>query len=133
MKSAILFFLVSFSLSAQISAGIVNGKGEPVPFVNIWVENENIATTSEEDGSFSIHTAANKKLIFSALGYEKKTIKASESAAVFLNSKAFDLDEVVISNSIGTKQIVIGQTENTIAQGFDNGPRMDVKFFPYQP
>ena len=134
MRTILLLLLFSVSLSAQIKGVIKDSlSGKPISYVNIWVENENIATTSEEDGSFSIHTAANKKLIFSALGYEKKTIKASESAAVFLNSKAFDLDEVVISNSIGTKQIVIGQTENTIAQAFDNGPRMDVKFFPYQP
>jgi hypothetical protein len=41
------------------------------------------------------------------------------------------LEEVVISNSIGTKQNVIGLTENTVAQAFDNGPRIDVKYFPY--
>lgn len=130
----LLFALLSvFSLSAQ-TKGVVKDSlsGNPISYVNIWVENENIATTSEEDGTFSIHASADKKLIFSALGYEKKTIKASEAATVFLRSKAFDLDEIVISNSIGTKQVVIGQTENTIAQAFDNGPRMDVKYFPYK-
>ncbi|MFN3752786.1 carboxypeptidase-like regulatory domain-containing protein [Flavobacterium sp.] len=135
--------LFSFlSLSAQTTRGIaerneVKGvvkdslSGQPISYVNIWVENENIATTSEEDGTFSINVSGNKNLIFSALGYEKKTVKASKSGEVFLNSKAFDLDEVVISNSIDTKRIVIGQTENTIAQAFDNGPRIDVKYFPY--
>jgi hypothetical protein len=40
----------------------------------IWVENENIGTTSEENGSFSIHVEdQNKVLIFSALGFEKKS------------------------------------------------------------
>ncbi|WP_284651001.1 carboxypeptidase-like regulatory domain-containing protein [Flavobacterium terrisoli] len=134
MKTAFFFFLFSISLVAQ-TKGIVKDSltGKPISYVNIWVENENIATTSEEDGIFSINASGNKNLIFSALGYEKKTIKASQSAEVFLNSKAFDLDEVVISNSIGTKQITIGITENTIAQAFDNGPRMDVKYFPYSP
>ncbi|MBF6641456.1 carboxypeptidase-like regulatory domain-containing protein [Flavobacterium sp. J49] len=142
MKSFLFLFLFSISLSAQTTRGIaerneVKGvvkdslSGQPIPYVNIWVENENIATTSEEDGTFSINVASDKNLIFSALGYEKKTIKASQATAVFLSSKAFDLDEVIISNSIGTKQMVIGQTENTVAQAFDNGPRIDVKYFPY--
>lgn len=105
--------------------------GQPIPYANIWVENENVATTSEEDGTFSIAVANTKNLIFSALGYETKTLKAAQVNQVFLNPKAFDLDEVVISNSIGTKQNVIGLTQNTVAQAFDNGPRIDVKFFPY--
>lgn len=130
----LFFFLFSISLSAQIK-GVVKDSlsGQPISYVNIWVENENIATTSEENGTFSIAVSENKNLIFSALGYEKRTVKAAEASTVFLSSKAFDLDEVVISNSIETKQMVIGQTENTIAQAFDNGPRMDVKFFPYKP
>lgn len=132
MKTTFFFFLFSLSLLAQ-TKGVVKDSlsGQPISYVNIWVENENIATTSEEDGTFSINVATDKNLIFSALGYEKKTIKASQTAEVFLNAKAFDLDEVVISNSIDTKRIIIGQTENTIAQAFDNGPRIDVKYFPY--
>jgi hypothetical protein len=143
IKFFIIFFFYNLvSLSAQTSRGVaerieVNGivkdslTGQPIPYVNIWVENENVATTSEEDGTFSIVVNKDKNLIFSALGYEKKTLKATQVAKVFLNPKAFDLEEVVISNSIGTKQNVIGLTENTVAQAFDNGPRIDVKYFPY--
>lgn len=143
IKFFIIFFFYNLvSLSAQTSRGVaerieVNGivkdslTGQPIPYVNIWVENENVATTSEEDGTFSIAVNKDKNLIFSALGYEKKTLKATQAAKVFLNPKAFDLEEVVISNSIGTKQNVIGLTENTVAQAFDNGPRIDVKYFPY--
>jgi hypothetical protein len=47
---------------------------KPIPYVNIWVENENIGTTSEENGSFSIHVEdQNKVLIFSALGLKPKS------------------------------------------------------------
>lgn len=133
MKAILFFILFSISLSAQITKGVVKDSltGQPIPYANIWVENENVATTSEEDGTFSIAVANTKNLIFSALGYETRTLKATQVTQVFLNPKAFDLDEVVISNSIGTKQNVIGLTENTVAQAFDNGPRIDVKFFPY--
>ncbi len=134
MKIALFFYLLPIYLLAQ-TQGVVKDSltGNPISYVNIWVENENIATTSEEDGTFSVPVSGSKNLIFSALGYQKKVLKASQSAEVLLMSKAFDLDEVVISNSIETRQITIGVTPNTMAQAFDNGPRMDVKYFPYRP
>ena len=131
----VLFLLLSVSLSAQIK-GIVKDSlsGKPIPFVNIWVENENIGSTSEENGSFFINTIGNgKKLIFSTLGYEKKIIKASEASIVNLKVMAYSLNEVVISKSIGTKTVEIGKAKNEMYQAFDNGPKIDTKFFPYLP
>ena len=127
--------LLSFAGSAQIK-GIVKDSisGKPIPYVNIWVENENIGTTAEENGEFSIHSQeANKKLVFSALGYEKKQISMSKAASVFLKPIAFQLDEIVISKRYETRTVEIGDTGSAIFQAFDNGPRIDTKFFPYLP
>lgn len=125
--------LVGFSLSAQIKGVIKDSlTGKPIPFVNIWVENENIGSTSEENGTFFINTTEKeKRLIFSTLGYEKKIIKASKSLVVNLKPTTYSLDEVVISKSIGTKTVEIGKSKTEIYQAFDNGPKIDTKFFPY--
>ena len=74
----LLFFFITFSLSAQIR-GVVKDSisGEPIPYVNIWVENETIGTTSEVNGRFSLDIKEEKVLFFSALGYETK--KSSNS------------------------------------------------------
>lgn len=131
---SLLVFLCC-SLHAQIK-GVVKDSlsGRPIPYVNIWVENENIGSTSEENGNFFINTTAtNKKLIFSTLGFEKKIIKASEASEVYLKPTSYSLDEVVISKSIGTKSVEIGKTKSEIYQAFDNGPKIDTKFFPYFP
>jgi hypothetical protein len=125
--------LVTFSLSAQIK-GVVKDSltGKPIPYVNIWVQDENIGSTSEENGTFFINiTEKGKKLIFSTLGYEKKIIKDSEASIVNLKVTAYSLNEVVISKSIGTKTVEIGKNKNEIYQAFDNGPKIDTKFFPY--
>ena len=125
--------LITFSVSAQIK-GVVKDSlsGKPIPFVNIWVQNENIGSTSEENGTFFINTTENgKKLIFSTLGYEKKIIKASQASEVNLKPMAYNLEEVVVSKSIGTKSVEIGKTKNEMYQAFDNGPKIDTKFFPY--
>ena len=126
---SVLIFISCF-LSAQIK-GVVKDSlsGKPIPYLNIWVESENIGSTSEENGTFFINTTAKEKiLIFSALGFEKKIIKASEA---YLNPAAYSLDEVVISKSIGTKTVEIGKIKSEIYQAFDNGPKINTKYFPY--
>jgi hypothetical protein len=133
MRTTLFLLLFSLSLSAQIK-GIVKDSlsGKPIPYVNILVENENIGTTSEENGEFTIpNSEKDKNLIFSAIGFVKKKVKISKSTTVKLTPIDYQLNEVLIINSFGTKQREIGQTESTILQTFDNGPRIDTKFFPY--
>jgi hypothetical protein len=127
-----LFVLFSFSVSAQIKGVIKDSiSGKPISYVNIWVQNENIGSSSEENGEFSINATQNKTLIFSALGYEKKLVKASAASVVILKPTSYQLDEVVIAKRFETKIVEIGKTKTPIYQAFDNGPRIDVKYFPY--
>ncbi|NDP27033.1 MAG: carboxypeptidase-like regulatory domain-containing protein [Flavobacterium sp.] len=129
----LILVFITFSVSAQIKGAVKDSlSGKPIPYVNIWVQNENIGSTTEENGTFFINaTPKGKKLIFSTLGFEKKIIKASAFLDVKLKPMAYNLDEVVISKSIGTKKIEIGRTNTEIFQAFDNGPKIDTKFFPY--
>lgn len=130
----ILFLLFTISLSAQIKGVVVDQNNNPIPYASIWVQNENIGTTSEENGTFSIETNKDKNLIVSALGYEKKTIKAVQNLKVILAATDIKIEEVVvIGKRLDTKEIEIGKNKNEIYQAFDNGPRIDVKFFPYVP
>jgi hypothetical protein len=134
-RTTILFLFFAANVAAQ-TKGVVKDSltGNPIAYVSIWVENENIGTTSEENGEYQIGTNdKNKNLIFSALGYQKKTVKVSESQIVLLSPSTFELDEVTINNKKEKKQLEIGKTKNAIAEAFDNGPRMDAKFFPYYP
>lgn len=132
-KFFLLLLSVSFSLSAQIKGIVVDESNKPISYVNIWVENENSSTTSEENGEFSIHCLPNKNLIFSALGYEKKTVKASETSKVILKTTALELNEIVIAKRFETKEIEIGKVKIETYQAFESGPRIDAKFFPYIP
>lgn len=128
-----LVLLMVSVVSAQVKGIVVDEFNKPVSYVNIWVENENNSTTSEENGEFSINCLPHKNLIFSALGYEKKNVKASEADTVILKINAFQLNEIVIAKRFETKEIEIGKVKNESYQAFDNGPRIDAKFFPYLP
>ena len=129
----LLLLLFSFYVSAQTKGIVIDSiSKKPISFVNIWVENENIGTTTEENGTFVINAAeSNKKLIFSALGFEKKTVKAANANEVQLNPIAYQLEEVVLSRRKQTKELEIGRIPDAIFEAFDNGPRIDVKYFPY--
>lgn len=130
-----ILLLCSISTFAQIK-GVVKDSlsGQPIPYVNISVENENSGTTSEENGTFRLPESINgKNVIFSALGFEKKKVKASKASEILLKPIDYQLDEVIVNNSLGTKQREIGKSESAILQAFDNGPRIDTKFFPYHP
>ena len=128
----LILFISQFALS-QIK-GVVKDSisGQPIPYVNIWVENETIGTTSEENGSFVLATSSDKNIVFSILGYNKKTLKANQTEIVLLNPTIFDLKEMVILNKKETKQVEIGIIKNTTFQAFDNGPKVEAKFFPYE-
>ena len=129
-----ILLLFTLSLSAQIK-GIVKDSltGKPIPYVNIGVLNENIGSTTEDDGTFFLNSTTNNKLIFSSLGYQKKVVMPKNASLVLLNPSEIQLNEVVISKKIETKQVEIGKTSNTTYQAFENGPRIDTKFFPYLP
>lgn len=133
-EKRLLTFILLFSISvfSQIKGKIVDENNKSISYVNISVENENIGTTSEENGEFVLPISdKNKNIIFSAIGFEKKIMKASDVSEVVLKSSETELKEVVIVKKMGTKIREIGKTESGIYQAFDNGPRIDTKFFPY--
>ena len=139
----LLLFLVNFYISAQTKGVIIDELGKPIPYVNIWVENENIGTTSEENGEFSIADAENKILVFSAVGFQTLKAKLNESGKVVLKAIAYQLDEVVIQKRIGKDEIEIGKykkrnislyygtaTQPTIIAKFI-APTQDLKKHPF--
>ncbi len=108
----ILLFLVSISTTAQIK-GIVKDSltNQPIPFVNIWVENENSGTTSDEKGVFKISASEGKILVFSSVGFEVKKVTVKDGEEVVLSPISYRLKEVVISNIKNEKEIEIGEAK----------------------
>jgi len=108
-----LFLFVSQFAFSQIK-GVVKDSisGEPIPYVNIWVENESIGTTSETNGSFSLDIKEEKVLVFSALGYEVKKA-SSKTDIILLKPKVFELDEIIVEQPKFKKEIEVGNYETS--------------------
>ena len=119
-------------MSAQTKGLVVDEKNNPIPYVNIWVESENVGTTSAENGEFSINTTNDKVLVFSAVGFEtrKSTISASEK--VVMQTAIYALDEILIGNRKESKELEIGGSKKT-AYGHLSGalPWIFAKRFNY--
>lgn len=133
MKHFWVLFLVTISVFSQ-TKGIVKDSisGNVVPYVNIGVEGENIATTSEENGTFHLNkTGKGETLIFSAVGFKKKKVALKNATTVLLQPEEYQLEEVFVSNQKNTKELEIGDRKNSVLQAFDNGPKIDAKYFPY--
>lgn len=129
----ILLIISQFTFS-QIK-GIVKDSisGEPIPYVNIGIENENVGTTSEENGQFQLnYNNYSKRIIFSSLGYETKKVLVKNQLEILLKPSEIKLNEVILLGKKNTKEIEIGKSKNSFSQAFDNGPRIDVKYFPYK-
>lgn len=109
----ILLFLTCFSITAQIKGIVVDDKNQPISYVNIWIENENIGTTSEKNGEFLIDTTNEKFLVFSAVGFEIKKTKILDNEKVVLETAIYALDDIVIDNRKESKELEIGDSKNT--------------------
>ncbi len=132
MNKFYFLLLASLSLSAQIR-GVVKDSisGETIPYVNIWVENETIGTTSETNGSFSLNIKEEKLLVFSALGYHSKKV-TSKNQVILLKPKVFELNEVVVTFPKKTKELEIGEAHKVdVSQLSGNKPWIYAKLFNY--
>ncbi len=138
---ALAFFLFQFmaghgQLVAVIKDSITN---EPVPYVNIWIEDQMTGTTSDENGRFTLEANNNgtPTIVFSAIGYKQKRIRFSDiGAVVLLNQSTIQLDEVVVRpQKNGGKTISVGEFKKSAISfyfGCGTAPWMVARFFPYQ-
>ena len=92
-----------------------------------------ILLNQKKASSFLIDCDKEDTLIFSALGFEKKIISAKEAKKVILNESSIHLEEIIIVKKYGTKTREIGLSDSKMYQSFENSPRLDVKFFPFEP
>lgn len=134
---AITILLISNLCFGQLKSVIIDSETkEKIPYVNVWVENENIGTTTNEKGEFKLGIESSKIIIFSAIGYETKKI-LSDSIKKILELKPLitKLDEIIIKSKKLTKKTIIGKFKKSkINFYFSCGsePWITARFFKYK-
>ena len=143
MKHNLLFtaFLCFTScLSAQITSLVLDSMDhQPVPYINIWVVQEGLGTSSDENGRFSLPAFGPKHaLVFNALGYKPKTLLFSEFRdTIYLVPQSIELAEVIIAPR---KRTTIRSTGSYKKAGINyylgagnRKPCIFARYFPYEP
>jgi len=119
MKQKLLLtftFLCVFFSHSQIEGRITDQNEDPIPYVNIYVENTYKGTTSNDDGFYELNVtkADTYTIVFQYLGYKtvKKTVEIS-SFPFELNAQLFDeditLNEVVINSEDNPANAIMRQ------------------------
>ncbi|MBT8234431.1 MAG: DUF5686 and carboxypeptidase regulatory-like domain-containing protein, partial [Bacteroidia bacterium] len=98
----ICIFFTDFGL-AQISGIITDKSNAPLPYVNIYIENTSIGTTTNLDGAYSLKVEPGKyTLVYQFIGYKTKKVSLEVSSEeiiqnVTLQDENYTMPEVVIS------------------------------------
>ncbi|WP_296313842.1 DUF5686 and carboxypeptidase regulatory-like domain-containing protein [Winogradskyella sp. UBA3174] len=104
----LLFIFLSTIASAQIVGSVTNEKNEPLPFVNILLENTYKGTTSNDDGYYELNISETKTytLVYTFLGY--KTVKKKITVDKF----PFELNITLKEESVSLGEVLINSEEN---------------------
>jgi len=139
MKKLLLlsFLLLSNYGFTQIKSVIIDRETkERIPFVNIWVEDENVGTTSNQQGEFELSNKEPKVIVFSAIGYETRQIPSDSIINIVeLKASITELDEVVVVANKQELELTIGNFKKSkINHYFTCGskPWITARYFPYQ-
>ena len=108
---AITILLISNFCFSQLKSVIIDSETkEKIPYVNIWVENENEGTTSNERGEFKLEIDNTKIILFSAIGFETKKISSDLiKKTLELKPITTELDGVIINSKKSTQELIIGE------------------------
>ena len=121
---SLVFIFFSAVASTQVVGTITNASNEPLPFVNILIENTYKGTTSNDDGYYELNISKPNTytIVYSYLGYKavKKTVTINKfpyEINISLDAESVSLGEVVINsednpaNSI-MRQVIAKRKEN---------------------
>lgn len=122
-----IIILIANSINAQISGKVVDAKTkEPLPFVNIGVNQTAYGTSTDIDGKFQIKYKVSS-LQLSYVGYEPKNINIGDSKTITIELK---------EKSTSLKEVVINPDENPalriIRNVIENKKQNDVEQKDYQ-
>lgn len=135
----VLLFFVSIISYSQTKGKILDyTTKEPIPYVNISIEGENIDFNANESGEFTLPPTKGTILFLSAVGYAKTSLSISDvNNTIFLYPQFIQLDEIVIGNKKRGKSVVtnpIKKSKKTWmgAGGGVGGSLMCARFIPYK-
>ncbi len=142
MKNLIFPLLVAFQVHAQevlFEGHVYDHKTKaPIPYVNLSFLNTLKGTSTDEEGHFFMDLPQpylERKVHISSLGYKDTIVVAKqifEAKRFEMVEESFELDEVVVSESLGDSYVLNPIASNSITSGFSSSvtPWVLALYFP---
>ena len=108
MRYLLVLFFCSLSVSAQLKGSITDQDNQPIPFVNIYIENSYTGTTSNEQGDYELALSqpGTYNIVFQFLGFKTQT------KTIEIKSFPYVLDVTLLEENISLNEVVISSKEN---------------------
>ncbi|WP_299522667.1 DUF5686 and carboxypeptidase regulatory-like domain-containing protein [Winogradskyella sp.] len=105
---SLLFIVFSTVALAQITGTITDNKNQPLPFVNVIIENTYKGTTTNNDGYYELNISEAKAytIVYTYLGY--KTVKKT----VDINQFPYQIDVMLEEESVSLSEVVVNAEDN---------------------
>ena len=105
---AFLFLLISFSSVAQIRGKVTDSSGNPLPSVNVYLENTYTGTSSNELGFYDLNVKTTGKytVVFQFLGFK------TQKSEINVDKLPFNLNATLVEENISVAEVVISNQEN---------------------
>ena len=108
MRLLFFFLLTSISVSAQLKGSIADIENQPIPYVNIYLENSYTGTTSNEQGNYelALSVPGTYNVVFQFLGLKTQT------KTIEIKEFPYTLDVTLLEEKISLNEVVIDANEN---------------------
>lgn len=133
---SLLFLFIASSGFSQIRGKVTSSDGQPIPFVNIAVENTYNSTSANDRGEYelNIKKAGEYTLVFQSLGFKtkKSTLNITSfpyTLNITLLDETYELDEVVISNQENPANAIIRQAIANKKINSEKAGRFEADFY----
>ncbi|MEJ0103923.1 MAG: TonB-dependent receptor [Bacteroidota bacterium] len=124
--TVIFFQFNTFAQNSVIVNGTVtNGKGEPLPGVNILIKGTAKGVVTDADGKYSISAGSNSTLVFSYVGLTSREIPVNGQSTIAVQLDAEDKalsDVVVVGYGTQKKVNVIGSVVTVSGKDLTSAP-----------
>ena len=108
MRYLLVLFFCSLSVSAQLKGSITDQDNQPIPFVNIYIENSYTGTTSNEQGDYELALSqpGTYNIVFQFLGFKTQT------KTIEIKEFPYTLNVTLLEENISLNEVVISSKEN---------------------
>ncbi|HRW83962.1 MAG TPA: carboxypeptidase-like regulatory domain-containing protein [Bacteroidales bacterium] len=136
-KSIIVFLVLTpAELLSQVNGYIFDSVDKnPIPFVNIWVQDENSGTTSDKKGFYEFENdLIGKNLVISSIGYERKIVTIDTNyLEIYLSPVTYSIPEINIQPKKNL-EIRIGKYRKTQVNKYTSpmGPQIFARYFEFK-